>query len=516
MRSLRYAPFVMVGMFFCVQVAMVLSPLSFILTNLTVDDAYYYFSIAHHIAHGFLSSVDGTTLTNGYHPLWAGILAIVYWVGGSTVGTLEPIQRALLISCVLNAGSAFLLVRALRRTTRNDIAVIIGTAAFVANPFVLYELLNGLETSLFIFLVLLLGTVWSTLVSRDSSLRSCILVGGVFGLLVLARLDAALYAIPLVLWLVYQRIRIKQMIVIGASAAVLVVPYVVWNLLVFHAVIPSSGVISALLSRESLMHSGSVYSAMRGVAHFIFFNVLKAFQYTGLPAVIMLCIGFGAGTLLFNRSSERTNLKVSPTVLLYIALGVGYILVILANLLRLAIRDYYFAPSALFAALVIAWTAEHIIQEYNVKKRLVTILIGGGCLLGILSFAWLWGTYLENRFSTSPNHLQFLQTAQWVRENISADAKVGAFDAGIVGWFSGHQLFNLDGLVNQSAYEALLSNSLMSYILSEHIEYVIAPADYLEKYKVRFGGPDMLKHLELMQGSDIIYRVIDSSDTPLK
>jgi hypothetical protein len=496
----------MVGMFFFVQVIMTFSSLNFILTNLTIDDAYYYFSIAHHIAHGFLSSFDGTTLTNGYHPLWVGILTVVYWIGGSAVGTLEPIQRALLISCVLNAGSALLLIHALRRTTRNDIAVIVGTAAFVANPFVLYELLNGMETSLFIFLILLLGTVWSTLISRGSSFRSYVLAGGVFGLLVLSRLDAVLYAIPLVLWLIYQRIRIKHMVIIGASAAVLVVPYAVWNLLVFHAIIPSSGVISAIMSRESLMHSGSVYSAMREIGHFIFLNVLEAFQYTGLPIVLMLCAGFGAGALLFNRSPERTNLQVSPTMFLYITLGAGYILVILANLLRLATRDYYFAPSAMFAAFVIGWAVDYIVQEYNVKKRLVTILVGGGVLIGILSFAWSWGTYLENRFSISQDNLQVLRTAQWVNENVPKNAKIGAFDAGIVGWFSGHQLFNLDGLVNQEAYKALLSNTLMAYILQEHISYVIAPADYLEKYEVRFGGLDMLRYFEPIHSVESIYK----------
>lgn len=34
-----------------------------------VDDCYFYFQVAYHVAHGAGSTFNEITLTNGYHPL---------------------------------------------------------------------------------------------------------------------------------------------------------------------------------------------------------------------------------------------------------------------------------------------------------------------------------------------------------------------------------------------------------------------------------------------------------------
>lgn len=58
---------------------------SFDLVNLVrdgyLDDAYYYFQIAKHMAAGHFSTFDGgITQTNGYHPLWMLMLVPFYWL----------------------------------------------------------------------------------------------------------------------------------------------------------------------------------------------------------------------------------------------------------------------------------------------------------------------------------------------------------------------------------------------------------------------------------------------------
>ena len=47
-----------------------------------VDDFFYYLQIAHNLVDHGRSTFDGTTLTNGYHPLWLLILAAFYFCGG--------------------------------------------------------------------------------------------------------------------------------------------------------------------------------------------------------------------------------------------------------------------------------------------------------------------------------------------------------------------------------------------------------------------------------------------------
>jgi hypothetical protein len=46
------------------------------------DDFFYYLQIAHNLAEHGRSSFDGTTLTNGYHPLWLLVVTACYFCGG--------------------------------------------------------------------------------------------------------------------------------------------------------------------------------------------------------------------------------------------------------------------------------------------------------------------------------------------------------------------------------------------------------------------------------------------------
>lgn len=80
----------------------IIIPLFFCLLHaksaLFVDDFYYYFVVAKNVVnHGSLS-FDGINLTNGFHPLWFGIVAAVYLASGrsdaislTTIGVLSAI-----------------------------------------------------------------------------------------------------------------------------------------------------------------------------------------------------------------------------------------------------------------------------------------------------------------------------------------------------------------------------------------------------------------------------------------
>ena len=50
-------------------------PIRELLIRVVPDDALFYLVIARNGAAGKLSSFDGLTLTNGYHPLWRLVLA---------------------------------------------------------------------------------------------------------------------------------------------------------------------------------------------------------------------------------------------------------------------------------------------------------------------------------------------------------------------------------------------------------------------------------------------------------
>ncbi len=52
-----------------------------LIRDVSIDDAFYYFQIAHNLADGQFSTFDGgITRTNGYHPLWLWLITPFYWI----------------------------------------------------------------------------------------------------------------------------------------------------------------------------------------------------------------------------------------------------------------------------------------------------------------------------------------------------------------------------------------------------------------------------------------------------
>jgi len=54
--------------------------------------------------------------------------------------------------------------------------------------------------------------------------------------------------------------------------------------------------------------------------------------------------------------------------------------------------------------------------------------------------------------------------AQYLKENTEPDARVAAFNAGVIGYFSDRTVINLDGVVNSDAFDALQDHRLLAYV----------------------------------------------------
>ena len=105
------------------------------------DDAFYYTVIAHHIAQSGVSTFDGQTLTNGYHPLWLGLLVLQdLTVGGSIYVTIA------LEIVLATAGVWFFLASLRSRSLLLNIAFALAMAV-ITRPMIA----KGMEVSLLIF-----------------------------------------------------------------------------------------------------------------------------------------------------------------------------------------------------------------------------------------------------------------------------------------------------------------------------------------------------------------------------
>ena len=221
----------------CTCLFAVLCARSLLLQHLSVhrtafqDDAYYYFLIARHLVATGQSTFDGITLTNGYHPLWLGIVALQYRLFGPSMLLTRCIEFSLgfgaLWSLLLVANLPGLLLNLLYTT---GLFAVISMFAF-----------NGMETTA---LACCYGLFTLASTRRFSGAVSAGIVDGCLAALTIAaRIDALVFVIPqLLLASTSWPRRVVSLCVI----ALLGLLHMAVNQHVFSSALPISGDVKAL------------------------------------------------------------------------------------------------------------------------------------------------------------------------------------------------------------------------------------------------------------------------------
>src|SRR5262245_9661036 len=207
------------------------------------EDGYYSLTIARAIASGRGPSIEGIGLTNGFQPLVTLIQAAAFFIaGGETMPALRLVAgfgwvtyalTAIVIGLVAaDAGAPDPTARQWRFLT----AALLYAAALPR----WLDHFNGLETGLLLMLYALLWRLWQ----RGAPL---LLRGFLLGLLVLTRIDAALFvavlaAVELVAaWRRGPAMAVVRAAVLGGVALAVSLPWWAYNLLVFGSAMPTSG-----------------------------------------------------------------------------------------------------------------------------------------------------------------------------------------------------------------------------------------------------------------------------------
>jgi len=108
----RAAPGLVLGVGLLVRVLFLAAASEHALVRVVPDDAYYYFKVARNVVAGQGATFDGIHPTNGYHPLWMGMLVPV---AGVVKDPLLFVRVALGLGVALSLLSAILLHRLVER-----------------------------------------------------------------------------------------------------------------------------------------------------------------------------------------------------------------------------------------------------------------------------------------------------------------------------------------------------------------------------------------------------------------
>ncbi len=491
--STNWLPLFVVGVGFVASICLAFAPIEFLLMNLVPDDSFYYFQIARNIVEGNGSTFDGMNPTNGYHPLW--LLTLLPIFSGFSTGAvmdLAPIHVALVTSAVLSALTGIVLIAIARRYTRSMWVGAAAVALWTLNPFTLYEMLNGLETPLSVFLVALF--ILAVLrASEQMTWQRLVFAGVIGGFMMLARLDNVLYFVMFLFWLLYDRGVREGFLLslrVGIPATIVVAPWLIWNYLTFGMLFTSASAATTLVNHALIVqdHGPSIFQKFKAVFFMTDYTLRQIAITLGAPSILFVLFGASLGWLAHSKDSMRAFLARIPVE--WFLFG-GFILIFIVNAsVRWSPREWYFVPLGLFVSMWAAWFVEELRKDRKLPKN-ITILVS---LLVVSLFYVNWSKNLTNPDDIPPD---MLRTALWMNENLPQGTVVGAFNAGIMGYFSSLRVVNLDGLVNNRGYEALHDREVWRYMEEEGIMYL---ADQGKRIEYRFGSflgiPDMFTQLE--------------------
>lgn len=434
------------------------------------DDAWMVTAIARNVAQGLGVTADGINPTTGFQPLYPLTLgALPYLVAPQA---LDGGFTANLVICALLGTLALLPLWLLATQLGGPLAGAVAVALAALNPALVRLTVNGMETS---FALLLLLTLFALSVILDlTRLRSALLLGVVTALAVLARLDASLAFAAIAATMTIRAVghpvswspghpvtwprRLLPLVTYLATTLVLLVPYFLFNRSITGDLGPSSG--AALLFMQSYRGSFALTNGLSAVyqQHAIWLDWLP-----GLPtkAVVLLAAVAGASWLL------RAQIGALLPLALFLPLPPLYYGYLLQQ-----IRERYFVGFSCVLIVIVACCIAKLVQQNTRLPARASYLVLLNLVIALNSieaFAF-YRTMQSHPELTQPTSYQ---AAIWIRDNLPADALIGAKNSGIYQYYSGHTVLNIDGKLNHEILPQLQARTLLPYLRERGVQYLV-------------------------------------------
>jgi len=437
--------------------------------GLVQDDAFYYYVIAHHIIEQGQSSFDGINLTNGYHPLWQAItLPVFYFSHGNAA-----VRTILGIASFLDLISIFIFYKILQRVIKNKYVILTGVAILAFHGTIIRTWFNGLETALSIFSLLwLLHQFVCIRQAGTTSLKDHLWLGVIAAISFLSRTDNAIIIFCIFLFLYLPPALSKKEWRYGLTASTvfiaLISPWLLWNIIHFGSIVQISGKIrdNTWLTNGMPVERPLLDQLLYGVSSSI--TPMKiVFEKMFSPTFLKISLGYiyfclFALSLFF---AQRNHLSLRKNLYLFIPFIAGVLVLFLYHTgVRHFVRGWYNATILLIFTLVICLVLDEIKPFAKFHKIQFFIILAAQLIL-----------YSPYSYTKSPKEIRLddrVAIAEWINTNTPPDAIIGAANAGIMGYYSNRTVINLDGVVNERAFDARISNQLQQYIRDAQISYL--------------------------------------------
>ena len=468
------------------------------------DDMFYYLDIARNMADGRGATIDGENVSNGFHFLYAALLVPLAKISGDDKDLF--VRLALSLLTLLSILSAWPLYRLLRSRCSEPSALFAGVF-WLCSPFTVLICLSGVEVPVFVFVLSFTSLAYVKMKEKgEYPLSRWAALGLLAGLVILARLDGAILAAIIALELFFLLSRRRQALAFCAGTLACVSPWFLWSYLRTGYILQVSG--KAIRCQTHLLFQrggGGAGAWLRQVAgNFVAgidnMTILCGMSATTFFIICAVVLFFLIGLSILRKKLAREWLGRARPLIFLPVYGVVTLLLYAAWLWYTQNWYYY---SVFFSGCVILGLLLDFFDcgIFSGKKIYRTVFwVALSCLLLISSLRlnarwWKRGIRWWQE--------EMYRATLWCGDNLPEEARIGSFNSGMLGYYSGRTVINLDGVVNPGAYEAMSANRSFDYIESENIRYIVeTPRSLL--FRSLHCGRDIRPHLRAIHRESIL------------
>ncbi|MEM7583770.1 MAG: hypothetical protein AAF560_10355 [Acidobacteriota bacterium] len=469
------------------------------------DDGFYYLQIARHLAAGSGSTFDGLNPTNGYHPLWLLCLTLL--------AVLLPVPEDLLLASfalqVLLAAATTVGIYRLARCVMGPVGAAVAAVGWIRIQCTYWTSWAGMEYSLQALLIVWLLVQYAK-GPRSKNVEPWLLqLGGIASLAFLARLDNLLLAGLLLASLLFAGRRdpgqpaaasygiaiperLRSAAWFAGPVILTVVAYVALNLWSFGHPAPVSGAVKQAWSADALAQDPRYQDHGWWVAKAWYaWTPLASASRSHAWSLLLGAFGGVAWIAVARRRTRKLEVLwplaafAALQYLAYVALYHG----------GFSFHPWYFVAQPLVTVLCAGWLIDRalpLVPQPAWRRWVVAALIVAILVSTAVNTARF--RHQQGRFSEEPLYA----AACWIRAHLPADARVGAWNAGILAFFSDRQVVNLDGLVNSWEYFLVESHDLCAYLEREGIDTLVDVFDASQPFAQYASQMNCAEQLEVI------------------
>jgi hypothetical protein len=467
-----YLSFILIA-FLLTRIFFLLQPFEEIDGYAIPDDTYLSLKIAKNIADA-KGMTYGDNPTNGFQPLYVFIMVPVYMFVKTDL--ITPVYTALIMLSCFSIMSAFLVYRLILMLFKNSESAFFASLVFVMTPVLIRNTTNGLETSMsFYFFLLIIFVLYKYFYIPFAEIPSkrFFIAGLLLGLSALARIDNLFLFIALSIWLFLKygnekfsaRTAVKNGIILLSGFAVIYLPWLFISYLNTGMIYPVSGNAVRIQGLSHEVHGKEHYE-------YFIFVLYKSLRFLFLNYFILMLFSAGGFLLALKNNGIQTVGRILrkrhlPLVITSALMYAAYIFYIPA---------YWFFPRyQIFIAIPLLIILGFSVKEF-LSYKFITKIYNPVFYFAVFLFLVLNISRpgFRDFYFGNIGAGGYYNIGKWVSVNFNEGTKLGSLQTGAFAYFAENiKVYNLDGVVNTDALDAIKSNSLMEYIKNNKIEYLL-------------------------------------------